>query len=161
MLGIAVAAALWWLYFDVVALVAERRLSAGRGARAKRDRTRLLFVPALPDGRRIVLVALGLKKTLGDVEEPLKTVPAVAMLGGTALYLLAHIAFRLRNVHTLNTNGSACCAVLLVVASLAMPRWRAASARGDARHRDQGGGGASMLAGRLIAPTRAVADRSW
>ena len=26
-LGIAVAAALWWLYFDVVAIVAERRLS--------------------------------------------------------------------------------------------------------------------------------------
>jgi low temperature requirement protein LtrA len=26
-LGIAVAAALWWLYFDIVALVAVRRLS--------------------------------------------------------------------------------------------------------------------------------------
>ena len=50
----------------------------------------------------IVLLALGLKKTLVDVEEPLKLVPAVAMLGGTALYLLAHIAFRLRNVHSLN-----------------------------------------------------------
>ena len=46
----------------------------------------------------ILLVALGMKKTLGDVGEPLKTVPAVALLGGTALYLLAHVAFRLRNV---------------------------------------------------------------
>ena len=52
-LGIVVAAALWWLYFDVVALVAERRLSrAAVGARAERDRARLLLLPAPPDGRR-------------------------------------------------------------------------------------------------------------
>ncbi len=44
----------------------------------------------------IVLVALGMKKTLGDVDEPLKTVPAFALLGGTALYLLGHVAFRYR-----------------------------------------------------------------
>ena len=52
-LGIVVAGALWWLYFDVVALVAERRLSqraAGQGA--ERDRARLVLLPALPDGRR-------------------------------------------------------------------------------------------------------------
>ena len=42
------------------------------------------------------------------MEEPLKLVPAVAMLGGTALYLLAHIAFRLRNVHTLNRQRLLC-----------------------------------------------------
>ena len=38
-LGIALAAALWWLYFDIVALVAERRL-AERASRegAERDR---------------------------------------------------------------------------------------------------------------------------
>ena len=51
-LGIAVTAALWWLYFDVVALVAERRLAQRRrGPRAQRDRARLLLLPALPDGR--------------------------------------------------------------------------------------------------------------
>ena len=50
----------------------------------------------------IVLVALGMKKTLGDVDEPLKTVPAFALLGGTALYLLGHVAFRYRNVRTIN-----------------------------------------------------------
>ena len=47
----------------------------------------------------IVLLALGLKKTLEHVDDPLKLVPAVAMLGGAALYLLAHVAFRWRNVH--------------------------------------------------------------
>ena len=36
------------------------------------------------------------------MDEPLKTVPAVALFGGIALYFLGHIAFRLRNVGTLN-----------------------------------------------------------
>ena len=50
----------------------------------------------------IVLVALGLKKTLGHVEDPLKTVPEFALLGGVAIYLLGHVAIRLRNIGTLN-----------------------------------------------------------
>ena len=99
-LGIAAAAALWWLYFDIVALVAERRLvNAERGREQNeiaRDSFSYLHFPMVAG---IVLLALGLKKTLGDVEEPLKTVPAVAMLGGVAVYLLAHVAFRWRNVH--------------------------------------------------------------
>ena len=61
----------------------------------------------------IVLVALGMKKTLEHVEDPLKLVPAVALLGGAAVYLLAHVAFRWRNIHTLNRQRLAC-AVLLV-----------------------------------------------
>jgi hypothetical protein len=39
---------------------------------------------------------------MGDVGEPLKLVPAVALCGGVALYLLAHVLFRLRNVRTLS-----------------------------------------------------------
>lgn len=50
----------------------------------------------------IVLLALGLNKTLVHVEDPLRAVPAGALLGGAAMYLLAHVAFRLRNMHTLN-----------------------------------------------------------
>jgi low temperature requirement protein LtrA len=99
-LGIAVAAALWWLYFDVVALVAERRLSNAAVGREQneiaRDSFSYLHFPMVAG---IVLLALGLKKTLEHVGDPLETVPAVAMLGGVGLYLLAHVAFRLRNVH--------------------------------------------------------------
>jgi hypothetical protein len=58
-------------------------------------------------------MALGIKKTIGDVDEPLKAMPAVAMCGGTALYYAGHIAIRLRNVHTLNRQR-------LVVALLAL-----------------------------------------
>ena len=46
----------------------------------------------------IILTALGVKKTIGDVDEPLKTVPAVALCGGVALYLFGHVAIRLRSV---------------------------------------------------------------
>jgi low temperature requirement protein LtrA len=99
-LGIAVAGALWWLYFDIVALVAERRLTNAKVGREQneiaRDSYSYLHFPMVAG---IVLLALGMKKTLEHVDEPLKTVPAVATLGGTAIYLLAHVAFRWRNVH--------------------------------------------------------------
>jgi low temperature requirement protein LtrA len=113
-LGTVVAAALWWLYFDVVARVAEHRLSgaAGRERNAMaRDAYSYLHFPMVAG---IVLVALGLKKTLGDVGEPLKVVPAVALLGGAALYLLAHVAFRWRNMRTVAPQRIVS-AVLLVV----------------------------------------------
>ena len=50
----------------------------------------------------IVLVALGVKKTLVHVDEPLDTVPAVALFGGIALYYAGHVGFRLRNLGTIN-----------------------------------------------------------
>jgi low temperature requirement protein LtrA len=68
----------------------------------------------------IVLGALGLKKTIGDVEEPLKTIPAVALMGGTALYLLAHVAFRWRNIHRFSTQRLVAALVLLAVIPLAL-----------------------------------------
>jgi low temperature requirement protein LtrA len=112
--GIAVASAFWWLYFDVVARVAERRLTQAAVGREQneiaRDSYSYLHFPMVAG---IVLVALGMKKTLGDVGEPLKLIPAVALLGGSALYLLAHVAFRLRNIGTLNKQRLVC-AVLLV-----------------------------------------------
>jgi low temperature requirement protein LtrA len=98
--GIALAAALWWLYFDIVALVAERRLSNAAPGRERntiaRDSFSYLHFPMVAG---IVLVALGMKKTIEHVDDPLKLVPAAALLGGTAIYLLAHVAFRWRNVH--------------------------------------------------------------
>ena len=66
----------------------------------------------------IVLFAFGVKKTLGDVGEPLKLVPAVGLCGGVALYLLAHVAFRLRNVRTLNRQRLVAAAVLLALVPL-------------------------------------------
>jgi low temperature requirement protein LtrA len=113
-LGIAIAAALWWLYFDVVALLAQRDLSRMVEGRERNERARdsysYLHFPMVAG---IVLLALGLKKTLGSVGDSLELVPAAALLGGTAIYLLAHVAFRLREVHTVNKHRLAC-AVLLI-----------------------------------------------
>ena len=69
----------------------------------------------LPMVAGIVLFAVGVKKTLGDVGEPLELVPAVCLCGGIALYLLAHILFRLRNVGSLNRQRLVVCAALLAL----------------------------------------------
>jgi low temperature requirement protein LtrA len=101
-LGVVVSAALWWSYFDVVAIVAERKMTEAEGvarSRIARDSYSYLHLPMVAG---IILLALGVKKTIGHVDEPLESVPAVALCGGVALYYLAHIAFRLRNVRSVN-----------------------------------------------------------
>ena len=52
----------------------------------------------LPMVAGIIFVALGIKQTLAHVGDPLGTIPAVALCGGVALYLLGLNAFRLRGV---------------------------------------------------------------
>jgi low temperature requirement protein LtrA len=102
LLGLVLACALWWAYFDVVALVSERHFREARGehlVRIARDSYSYLHLPMIAG---IVLVALGVKKAIGHVEEPLETVPAVALFGGIALYYAGHLGFRLRNTRTLN-----------------------------------------------------------
>ncbi|HLM27828.1 MAG TPA: low temperature requirement protein A [Thermoleophilaceae bacterium] len=119
-LGTGVAAAMWWLYFDVVALVAERRLSNAPVGREQNEIARDSFsFLHLPMVAGIVLGALGLKKTIEHVDEPLKTIPAFALMGGSALYLLAHVAFRWRNIHRFSTQRLLCALVLLAVIPLA------------------------------------------
>ena len=118
--GTAIAAALWWLYFDVVAIVATRRLARAAPGRERnsigRDSYGYLHFPMIAG---IVLGALGLKKTLGDTDAALKLVPAAAMYGGTAIYLLAHVAFRWRNVHTVNRQRIATAVLLLALIPVA------------------------------------------
>jgi len=113
-LGVALAAAMWWLYFDVVALVAARRLEKAAAGREQnemaRDSYSYLHFPMVAG---IVLVALGMKKTLGDVDEALKTVTAFALLGGLAAYLLAHVSFRYRHIHTINRRRAGLAVLLL------------------------------------------------
>src|SRR5215207_7618176 len=88
-LGIALAAELWWMYFDVVALVSRRRLidaPAGTDRNTlARDSYSLLHFPRVAG---IVLGALGLETTLAHVGDPLDTIPAFALLGGVSIYLL-------------------------------------------------------------------------
>ncbi|MFL5797758.1 MAG: low temperature requirement protein A [Actinomycetota bacterium] len=96
LLGITVAACLWWSYFDWVVFVAQARLAEATGAsRAAlaRDVYSYLHLPMVAG---IVLFAFGLKTALPDVAGSLPTIPALGLVGGVALYLLAHVALRLR-----------------------------------------------------------------
>jgi low temperature requirement protein LtrA len=115
-LGVALSSALWWTYFDVVALVTERRLTRAAEGRERNSLARDSYSYLhLPMAAGIVLVAVGAENTLAHVDQPLDTVPAFALLGGVALYLLAHVGLRLRTARSLNLHRLVI-AVLLVAA---------------------------------------------
>jgi low temperature requirement protein LtrA len=119
-LGIVVISALWWLYFDVAALFARGRLMQATGielARLARDAYTYLHLPMLAG---IVLFALGLKTTLGHVDETLDTVPAVGLCGGAALYLLGHIAFLYRSTGRVFRRRTVGAVVLLALVPIAV-----------------------------------------
>jgi low temperature requirement protein LtrA len=127
LLGLAVSVALWWTYFDVVAIVAERVLAGKEGverARLARDSYSYLHLPMVA---AIIFVAVGMKKVMSyvadteghDLSDPLKGIPLGLLYGGAAVYLLAHIAFRLRNVGTLNRPRLGVALALLPLGGLA------------------------------------------
>ena len=122
--GIAILAAMWWMYFDVVALVSARRLAEAPEGKTRNELARdsysyihFLMVAG------IILAALGMKKTLGGVEDELAVVPAFALLAGVALYLLGLVAFRLRHVRSINWRrfGLAVVLVALLPAAIELP----------------------------------------
>jgi len=126
-LGLGVSVALWWAYFDVVAPVAERVLRAAQGderTRLARDSYTYLHFPMVAG---IVFLSLGLKKVIEyvadtdhhDLGDPLTGVPLVALYGGVVLYLLAHVAFRLRNVRSVNTQRVVAALVLVALVPVA------------------------------------------
>jgi low temperature requirement protein LtrA len=109
-LGLALAAGLWWIYFDITSLVAQRALAGELDAdrpRLARDAYSFLHLPLVTG---VVLVALGMKKLLeyvGDTEhhelgDPLSGIALYALYGGVVLYLIAHAAFKLRTAHVLS-----------------------------------------------------------
>jgi low temperature requirement protein LtrA len=115
-LGVALAAGMWWVYFDVVALVSARRLVQAEVGRTQNELARDSYSYihlALVAG--IVLVALGLKKSIGHSDDDLDDVIAFALLGGVAIYLLGLVAFRYRHVHTLNRQRLGLAIVLLIL----------------------------------------------
>jgi low temperature requirement protein LtrA len=96
LLGMVVAAALWWSYFDWVIYVSQARLTDATGAERAGLARDLFSYLHMPMVFGVVLFALGMKVTLGHVDEPLGIIPAIGMSGGLALYMAAHVAVRLR-----------------------------------------------------------------
>jgi low temperature requirement protein LtrA len=119
-LGVALTAAMWWVYFDVVAIISARRLGEAEPGKVQNEMARdsysylhLVLVAG------IVLAALGLKLTIGHFDEHLHTVPAFALLGGVAVYLLGLVAFRYRHVHSINRRRLGLAIVLLILVPVA------------------------------------------
>jgi low temperature requirement protein LtrA len=127
MLGLGVSLALWWAYFDVVALVAERVLAGLDGeprSRLARDSYTYLHFPMLAG---IVYLALGMKKVLEyvadtghhDLSDSLPWVPVVSLFGGAVLYLVALSALRRRNIGGWNVQRLVASASLLLLLPVA------------------------------------------
>lgn len=123
-LGLTVSVSLWWSYFDVVGLVAERVLHSTQGqerVRLARDSYTYLHFPMLAG---VIYLALGMKKVAEyvadtshhELSDPLPAAALWPMFGGVAVYLLAHLAFRLRNVGSVNRPRA-----VVAVALLALP----------------------------------------
>ena len=120
-LGIGLSSAIWWINFDVVALVTQQRLQRAPEGRERnilaRDSYSYLHFPMVAG---IILAAFGLEEVLAHTDEHLHTVPAFALLGGVSLYLLGQVALRLRNARNVNVRRLAVAVVLIALWPLAL-----------------------------------------
>ncbi len=125
-LGLLLAGALWWAYFDTSSLLCERALAAcpdAERARLARDAYSYLHLPLIAG---VVLLALGLKKVLEyvsdtehhDLSDPLKGVGLTALVIGVALYLLSQVAFVVRACRIVKTHRAVVALALLVLLPL-------------------------------------------
>jgi low temperature requirement protein LtrA len=105
-LGLVVAASFWLAYFDFFSVGVQQLLADRRGERQvalARDAYTYLHFPMIAG---IVLFAFAMKTTLAHVHAELDVIPAVALCGGSALYLLAHVVLRWRLSRTLSRGRS-------------------------------------------------------
>jgi low temperature requirement protein LtrA len=115
-LSLIASAAIWWAYFDVVAMLAQRRLVELQGTARNllaRDAFAYLHLPMIAG---IELFALGVEQVVGHVDEPLEAEASAALFGGVALYFVAHVAFKLRATGSLGPQrlvAAALCAVAI------------------------------------------------
>jgi low temperature requirement protein LtrA len=125
-LGLILASALWWAYFDVSALLGEHALATEPvETRARLGRNAYSFAH-LPLVLGIVLVAFGLKEVLLYVSDssehtltdPLPSVALAALVGGVVIYLLGHVVFKWLTVHTVSVVRLAAAGVLLLTIPL-------------------------------------------
>jgi low temperature requirement protein LtrA len=93
-LAFLITAALWWLYFNLVATIAERRLALAENRTVlARDAYTYLHVLIVAG---ILVTAVGDELVIAHPTAELHGSQLAAVVGGPALYLLAHVALRLR-----------------------------------------------------------------
>ncbi|WP_419996514.1 low temperature requirement protein A [Streptomyces boninensis] len=94
LLGLALAAGLWWAYFVQDEEAAEKALAAAPPQQRFKLAITAYFYCFVPMLLGIVILSAGVKKSLGHLGEHLHTGPALALAGGVALYLAGDAAFR-------------------------------------------------------------------
>src|SRR3954447_18797187 len=91
-------AAMWWLYFDYAATLAERALSSSdRRTLLARDAYTYLHVVLVAG---VIVAAVGDELAIAHPTETLPTAEVVAVVGGPAIYLLSQALFRRRMART-------------------------------------------------------------
>lgn len=113
-------AAIWWLYFNLVAAVVERRLRAAeQRTRMARDAYTYLHVVIVA---AVLLSAVGDELVIAHPTEAVHGAERLAVVAGPVVYLLAHVLLRLRVAGTVSVRrlsaALACVAIGLVGASL-------------------------------------------
>ena len=101
-LGVLIAASFWLAYFDFFSIGVERLLMGSQGEQRvtlARDAYTYLHLPMIAG---IVLFAFGMRTTLAHAHAEMRVIPALALCGGSALYLLAFVALRWRVSHSLS-----------------------------------------------------------
>lgn len=93
-LGLALAAALWWTYFGGDDERAERALSAAEPEHRGPLTIAGFFYATIPMVLGVVAIAAGLKLTIGHSGSPIPFGPALALAGGAALFLAGAAALR-------------------------------------------------------------------
>jgi low temperature requirement protein LtrA len=125
-LGLLLASAMWWAYFDVSALLGEHALATEPPETRARLARNAYSYAHLPLVLGIVLVAFGLKEVLlyvsdsshHSLTDPLPTVALAALVGGVVTYLLGHVIFKWLTVHTVSVVRLAAAGVLLLAIPL-------------------------------------------
>jgi low temperature requirement protein LtrA len=114
------SAAMWWVYFNAAASVAQRRLelSANRTVMARDGYTYLHVVMVAG----IIVAAVGDELVIAHPTDTLPTHEALAVVAGPAIYLLSLVLFRLRMAGTLSRKrlaGAAACLLVGVLGGVA------------------------------------------
>jgi low temperature requirement protein LtrA len=118
-MGVVVAASLWLAYFDYASIGVQQQLAERRGTERialARDLYTYLHLPLVAG---IILFAFGMSTTVHDVGTELHLIPALALCGGSALYLLMRL--RVSGRLSRGRATAAACFVLLVPLALHVP----------------------------------------
>jgi low temperature requirement protein LtrA len=119
-LGLIIAASFWLAYFDFFSSGVEQLLTDRRGdhrVALARDAYTYLHLPMVAG---IVLFAFAMRTTLAHVHSELHVIPALALCGGSALYLLAYVALRWRVSRTLSRGRFIASAAFLALLPIAV-----------------------------------------